>query len=1229
MNKLFKRLIALALSLSVVAPACVFAYTPGPKEYTYEFDELISASNAVIESSGLRIGAGGSASMDLLLPFTTGKMHFEYAAAKDTSITINTGRNTYTALLSKDETAAAVEVHNEEVADLILTLSADAEVFISSLVFEKFDADISPSNINATPVFSAVEEALLTAVAIGDNSVALFDHGAMRYLDFNNTRTAPKYFDGALYIPAFALARALDMYIEDYQELEYVFLRSIDEKIEIYYEKGEAYHTTAGKKSKIDLAVKYQDGLTWLPVKQVAELAEKTVISKNGVTVIDFKLNARNIVNDSGVFSELQKKLNRFALKDNSGGITYHVAKTKNANDRNPGTEEMPFRTVSRAAELVKPGDTVIVHEGIYSEVVKPKNSGTPSKPIRFIAADGEEVIMSNTIELSGFAKYDDKIWCVEVPEKVGIYRLQVFHEGKALTQGRHPNTHNREAAVPYHASTNEQIFGVHGDIVVGNEQPTEAIARSLAGKYFVKSDSGLLDQEEKDYWKGATWTGLKGAGWYLSVAPVTGSEKGKAFIDDGGWKQASVIYFNKNYAQDWGFLSNHIHTVDMPGEWYYDGTTLYIIPPEGVDGKDLTVSVKQGFTSFDLTDKSFIEIHNINTRAASITMAGKSEHNVLNGGTHEYVSFATFVGLNGTYGRGYEQYNENALDGLKKGAAGIFIEGENNAILNAKILNTATHAIFVNHPAKYAFMYNNEIGNAGYAYGDAGVQILAGRSEYFSGGHQFIGNTIYSCGAHCLDTNNSGNVNTVYPLIPMEIAYNHMYEGTQYSRDSGLVYMHYGHYGNDREFTQVHHNLVHDSLVTHTGQGATSVIGIYFDNSTSGIDAHNNLIYWKDIEHTLTPVYVQRKGAFPQTYSTVPTYANKSLGYIKEDINMKTLSEMPNGKPFAVGATHASNGRFFENGKFLGNYESYKINYDTMLATEATLTDGAYLTEDGYAVFGNTGKITFKNVDLTGKNNIVAYIAGNEKVSDYVLRLEVIKDGEVVESDPVAVMLTSENYDGSNEVGMRIMDFEGKHDVVLHMNNSEDAANELRLIRMKVEHTDAEPVLPTGAAIVYGGDFTESIWNTSWYMNTVSNYNLSSRYETRTHFYANYVFENTVIYRDVKIEKDYTDLIAMIQADTGEGQEYYMQIRIGSETAPPIAEFCLDFVPEIEGGREVTGYVWRKLRTKLPEGIKAGTYDFYLTFEDRNNVKEDGKDADTCDIAYFGFYNESEQSVK
>ena len=76
---------------------------------------------------------------------------------------------------------------------------------------------------------------------------------------------------------------------------------------------------------------------------------------------------------------------------------TYHVAKT--GNDKNAGTIESPLLTISRGAELAGPGDTVLVHKGIYRERVAPPRGGEPNNRITYMAAPGERVLLKGSEE--------------------------------------------------------------------------------------------------------------------------------------------------------------------------------------------------------------------------------------------------------------------------------------------------------------------------------------------------------------------------------------------------------------------------------------------------------------------------------------------------------------------------------------------------------------------------------------------------------------------------------------------------------------------------------------------------------------------------------------------------------------------------------------------------------------------------------------------------------------
>ena len=72
----------------------------------------------------------------------------------------------------------------------------------------------------------------------------------------------------------------------------------------------------------------------------------------------------------------------------------YHVAcKHQNASDEGPGTEDKPFATISRPAQILEPAEKVIVHNGVYRECVHPARGGGSEKSmIAYEAAPGEDV---------------------------------------------------------------------------------------------------------------------------------------------------------------------------------------------------------------------------------------------------------------------------------------------------------------------------------------------------------------------------------------------------------------------------------------------------------------------------------------------------------------------------------------------------------------------------------------------------------------------------------------------------------------------------------------------------------------------------------------------------------------------------------------------------------------------------------------------------------------------
>jgi hypothetical protein len=68
------------------------------------------------------------------------------------------------------------------------------------------------------------------------------------------------------------------------------------------------------------------------------------------------------------------------------------------ASDANPGTAANPFLTIQRAAQVLRPGERVVVKSGVYREQITPRAGGTtPDRMIGYEAAPGARVIVKGS----------------------------------------------------------------------------------------------------------------------------------------------------------------------------------------------------------------------------------------------------------------------------------------------------------------------------------------------------------------------------------------------------------------------------------------------------------------------------------------------------------------------------------------------------------------------------------------------------------------------------------------------------------------------------------------------------------------------------------------------------------------------------------------------------------------------------------------------------------------
>ena len=78
---------------------------------------------------------------------------------------------------------------------------------------------------------------------------------------------------------------------------------------------------------------------------------------------------------------------------------TYYVDNgDPKADDNGPGTKARPFRTINNAAQVLRPGERVVIASGVYRECVRPPRGGTsPSQMISYEAAPGAKVFIKGS----------------------------------------------------------------------------------------------------------------------------------------------------------------------------------------------------------------------------------------------------------------------------------------------------------------------------------------------------------------------------------------------------------------------------------------------------------------------------------------------------------------------------------------------------------------------------------------------------------------------------------------------------------------------------------------------------------------------------------------------------------------------------------------------------------------------------------------------------------------
>lgn len=471
------------------------------------------------------------------------------------------------------------------------------------------------------------------------------------------------------------------------------------------------------------------------------------------------------------------------SLSLTAAAATYYVD-ANSGSDSNTGSISQPFRTIQKAANVMTAGDMCLVRKGTYRENVIPPNSGSAASPITFKPYPGEQVTLSGADTVTGWTQYSGSIYRAQMSWNMGAGNNQLFVNGKNVMEARWPNS---------------------TDLSYPNLRTMASGSAWSSGTEGTIRDSSLT--QAAGTWTDALVYMQPGRRWYARTGRITGS--GSGYIKFKIHSAGHLSYEDIGKHGGKYFITGTLKALDRAGEWFFDGSTMYLWAPDSSNPNNLVVEAKRRQNVFDLSNRSYINVEGFKVIAAAMKTNGSTRNCIIDGVDASYVNHF-FVIDRGPYAQGNVDYT------------GFVLTGSNNEIRNSKIAYSAGNGVTLQGTNNK--VTNCEIRDVVYGGTDAGaINTAAGTTS----GHIIKNNTLFNSGRSILVHINAQNI---------KILNNYMYNAGLQMTDLGITYT----IATDGKGTEIAYNVVY---------GCTQS-GIYLDNNNRNYNVHHNVVY--DVRYAL-----------------------------------------------------------------------------------------------------------------------------------------------------------------------------------------------------------------------------------------------------------------------------------------------------------------------------------------------------------------------------------------
>ena len=351
-----------------------------------------------------------------------------------------------------------------------------------------------------------------------------------------------------------------------------------------------------------------------------------------------------------------------FALAQVVGAAEYHVSQT--GSDQAAGTARAPFRTLSKAASVLGPGDVCVVHEGVYRESLVLPRSGEPGRPIRIQAAPNARVVISAAEPLkTDWAKQPDGVYVA----KIASPPTQLFFDGQMAREAHWPN-------------------GAFGDLM---DRPCVKAEKGTGYEQIVCKDlpPGDFNGGFALIWRGGAWTNV--------TARIKDYHPGKSLSFDPAFKPHSDKYHKgdafKPRSGNRFLLVGSRAALDAPGEWFADPDTglTYFLPPSGKAPAGLQLETKVRDQVLVLRGCSHVEVVDIELFGGVFDLTGCNHcllENVTSFYSNHFTRTAKKVPAHPTNRISGDHNTVRRCHIAYTAGTGLDIQGENNTITNCVI---------------------------------------------------------------------------------------------------------------------------------------------------------------------------------------------------------------------------------------------------------------------------------------------------------------------------------------------------------------------------------------------------------------------------------------------------------------------------------------------------------------------------------------------------------------